>query len=77
MQGLPKKYPLRIFRKDWMIFSKTVLNSKISCISMLIKKEISIQSHIGKKLQARQFSQNYLSKKAPDSKNKNSSNFFY
>ena len=40
--GFPKKRPLRIFRANWMIFSTTVLNSKISCISTSFKKEISI-----------------------------------
>ena len=30
-QSVPKKRLLRSFTKDWMIFSKTVLNSKVSC----------------------------------------------
>ena len=34
----PKK-TLRLFMKDWMIFSKTVFNYKISCISTSLKKE--------------------------------------
>ena len=38
VQGVPKK-PLRFFRKDWMVFSKTVLISKINCISTSFKKK--------------------------------------
>ena len=57
---MSKKKPLKIFRNDWMIFSKTILNPKISCISTSFKKEISILSHIPKKRQARQYLQNCL-----------------
>ena len=39
---------------------QTVINSKISCISTLFKKEISILIHIAKKLQAHQFLKNYF-----------------
>ena len=52
------------------------LNFKTSYISTSFKKRISILIHIGKKLQARQFLQNHLSKKAPGSK-KFFSNFFF
>jgi hypothetical protein len=65
--GSPRKNPLRIFMTYWMIFSKLFLYSKISFISTSSKKEISILSHIAKKLQAQQFSQNCLSEKAPAS----------
>ena len=44
------------------------MNSNISCISTSFKKEISILSYIVKKLQARQFSPNWLSLKAPGTK---------
>ena len=54
--------------KDWMIFLKLFLNSKINCISTSFKKQMSILSHIEKKFQTRQFSLNCLSKKAPGSK---------
>ena len=43
-----QKKTLGIFRKDWIIFSKTVLNYKMNCISTLFNKEISILSHIVK-----------------------------
>ena len=36
------------------------MNSKISCISTLFQKEISILGHIAKWLQARQYLQNCL-----------------
>ena len=37
---------------NWMIFSKTDFeNIKISCISTPFKKEISLLSHVAKKLQ--------------------------
>ena len=40
-----------MFRKDLMVFSKTVYESKISCISMSFKKEMDILRQIAKKLQ--------------------------
>ena len=43
-------------------FDKTVFDSKISCISMSIKKN-TILTHIAKKLQTRQFSKYCLSEK--------------
>ena len=36
--GVSKK-PLRNFRKAWMVLSKTVVNSKISCISTSFKNK--------------------------------------
>ena len=48
--SVPKK-TLRVFRKDLMVFSKTVYESKISCISMSFKKEMDILRQIAKKLQ--------------------------
>ena len=50
----------RILRNDWMIFSKPVLNSKISCISTTLKEVISNINLIAKKLQSRQYFQNRL-----------------
>ena len=47
------------FRKDWLVFFKTVLNSKTNYIITLFKKEISILSYIAKKLQVHQFSQQF------------------
>ena len=41
-----------------MLFSKTVFDYIISCISTSFKKEISILSHIVQKLQVRQYLQN-------------------
>ena len=38
-----------------MIFFKTVINFKISCISTSFEKEITILNHIAKQLQARQY----------------------
>ena len=49
---MSQKKPSRIFKTYLMILSKTCLNSIISCISTSFKKEVSIQSHIAKKLQA-------------------------
>ena len=63
--------------KTGQFFSKLFLNSKTSCISTSFKKRISILSHIGKKLQARQFLQNRLSEKAPGSKKFFLQNFFF
>ena len=37
IQGVPKKRPSRLFKKDWIIFSKLFLNYKISCISTSFK----------------------------------------
>ena len=47
MYSLSQKKTFGIFRKDQMIFPKFP-NSKISCIFMSFKKEISILSHIAK-----------------------------
>jgi len=41
IQHVPPDNPLRIFRTYCMIFSKTFLNSKISCISTSFKKKPS------------------------------------
>ena len=54
--GCPKKRPLRIFRKDWMIQLKTVFSIlKLVVYPRHLKKEISILSHIEEKLRTRQF----------------------
>ena len=40
----PRKNPLWIFRTYWMLFSKTVWNSKISCISPRhLKKKLALK----------------------------------
>ena len=52
---------------NWMIFSKTVFDSIIDCISTSFKKEIRTLSHTAQKLEARQFPQICLSEKAPSS----------
>ena len=49
IKGVPKKCPLRIFRKDWTKFSITVLKSRIICIYTSFKKRINIISHKAKK----------------------------
>ena len=67
--GVPKKNPIRFFRKGRGIFFKNAFNSKSQPISTSFKKEISILRRIAKKLQACQFLQNYLSEKASGSKN--------
>ena len=36
IQGVPKKVPLRVLRKGWVIFSKTLLNYKLQPISTSI-----------------------------------------
>ena len=64
----PKKKCLGFLGKTGQFCSKLFFNSKISCISMSFKRRIDILSHIGKKVQARQFLQNRLSEKAPESK---------
>ena len=58
--SVQKNQPLRIFRTDWKKITKLFFNSKISCVSTSFKKEISIFSHIAKKLQACQYLQNCL-----------------
>ena len=62
--GCPNKLKGFLGKTGWY-FPKIFLISKISCISTSFKKEIGFLSHIAKKLQAQQFSQNYLSEKAP------------
>ena len=55
-----------LYKKFWErldnIFQNCFLNFQISCISTPFKEEISILSHIAKKLQARTFLQNYFLK---------------
>ena len=52
---------------DWTKFSKTIFESKISCISTSFRKEIGILS--SKKVTGPAISQNCLSDKAPGSQN--------
>ena len=47
LQGVLKN-PLKIFRKDWMLFSKTVFEYKNNRYPRHLNKEISILSHIVK-----------------------------
>ena len=78
IQGVPEKNTIKGFLgKTRQFFSKLFLNSKMSCISTSFKKRISILSHIGKKLQARQFLQNHLSEKAHGSKKLSQFFFFF
>ena len=51
LQRVPKKYLLKILKTGWC-FLNLFMNSKISCIFTSFKKEISILSHMAKKLQA-------------------------
>ena len=55
--GCPKTIPLRIFRRDWILFFK------IRCISMSFNKEISILCFLVIKLQARQYLKKCFSEK--------------
>ena len=48
----------REFQKDWVIFSKTIFELKTTTSSF--QKEISILSHVAKKLMGRQYLQNCL-----------------
>ena len=45
----------RIFKRNLILFSKTVLNSDINCISTQFKREISILSHTTIKLRPGHF----------------------
>ena len=49
IQHIPNT-PLRIFRKEWILFSKTVLELNKLYISTSFKNEISILSHIATKV---------------------------
>ena len=55
----PKKRPLGFLGLTGEYFPKLILNCKINFISTSLKKN-SILSHKGKKIQARQYFQNYL-----------------
>ena len=57
---VPKNIRLMTIRKVWVTFSKPFFSRKNKPISISFKKEISILSHTTKKLQARQYLQNFL-----------------
>ena len=55
IKHVPKKRHLRILKKDCMIFSELLLNSKISCISTKFKQKNQHSKSYSKTVTARQY----------------------